>query len=215
MTRRHVLAVTLALLALAAPPALARADFGLVPGSATMTTEYRDGTIDTQAGSHPYGFTVHFELKTDGSGKTEGGKLRDVLSDLPPGFFANPTTVPACPRQKFEGPLPSCAPSTQVGVMHVILPEVKGEGVGPLYNLEPPPGVAAQFGFTAVGFTALLSASIDPEKGYSAHVEAPNLPLEASSVGVAIWTMASATSTYSTVVIAMLRNNARGISREG
>lgn len=181
-------ALALALLgALLAPAAAEAGEFGFKPGAAGVEAVNRDGTPDTQAGSHPYAFKLHFALKTDGAGKTEGGVMRDVRTNLPPGFFGNPAAAPSCPRQEFEGTLPTCLLSTQVGVLKAILPEIKAEVFGPLYNLTPPPGVAAQLGFSAVGFTALLSARLDSEDHYRIHIEASNLPLEASFASATIW----------------------------
>ncbi|HUC07939.1 MAG TPA: hypothetical protein VMR96_07590, partial [Solirubrobacterales bacterium] len=171
-------------------PSAAQADFGLIPGKTTVIAQNRDGTIVTQAGTHPYSYTVHFELKTDGSGQSEGGEMRDVLSDLPPGLFGNPNAVPSCSRQSFEGGLPNCDPSTQVGVLHAILPGT-GEAFGPVYNLTPQPGSAALLGFNAAGLIALLSASVDSEGGYSVHIQATDLPVEATQATATIWGMPS------------------------
>jgi hypothetical protein len=168
-------------------PASAQAGFGIEPGSLRIASETRDGVIESQAGSHPYALEVRFALNTEPSGKTEGGVLRDVITDLPPGLFGNPTAVPACRRVSFEGALPNCSPSTQVGIVNAVLPETSTEFTVPVYNLKPPPGVAAQLGFAAVGFTALLSASVDPGREYGVHFEATNLPLEASLVDATIW----------------------------
>jgi hypothetical protein len=187
MIRRCAVALAATLLALLSLASLARADFGIVPGSVTITPENRDGTLDTQAGSHPYGLSFHFDFKTEAGGRTEGGEPRDLRLDLSPGLFGNPAALPACPRQSFEGPAPGCAPSTQVGVFKAILPGLKGEAYGALYNLVPPPGSAAQLGFSSAGLTALFSAQVDPAKGYAVHVQAPNLPLEVSSVTATIW----------------------------
>jgi hypothetical protein len=183
--RRTALLLTLlgALLA----PAVARADFGFVPGETTFNALNRDGTIATQAGIHPYAFTLHFELKTNPDGTTEGGAMRDTVLDLPPGLFGNPQAVPTCPRQDFEGALPQCAPSTQIGVLRAILPELKSEAIGPIYNITPPPGVAAQFGFSSIGFIALFSATLTSENEYAVHIDALNLPLEASSATATLW----------------------------
>jgi hypothetical protein len=185
MIRRAVIVLALAAIALLAPSA-ARGEFGLVPEATTVTAESRDGLTVTQAGSHPYAFTIHFELKTDEKGITEGGTMRDVLTDLPPGLIGNPQAVPACPRQSFEGFAPTCSPSTQVGVARVILPGI-GEADGPIYNLVPPPGVAAQLGFSGASFVSLFSASLRTDEGYGVRVEAPNLPIEATSATATIW----------------------------
>ncbi|HVQ59047.1 MAG TPA: hypothetical protein VMS60_09105, partial [Solirubrobacterales bacterium] len=63
MTRRAPVLLALAIAAsLLAAPTAAQADFGLVPGTTAVTAENRDGTVATQAGGHPFAFTVHFEL---------------------------------------------------------------------------------------------------------------------------------------------------------
>jgi len=68
MIRHSPLLAAVAVIALMlAVPASALADFGFKPNTATVTALNRDGTIDTRAGSHPYSFSVHFELNTDGS----------------------------------------------------------------------------------------------------------------------------------------------------
>lgn len=181
---RRVLFPLALLLALAAP-AGARADFGIIPGSTTMTAQNRDGTLDAQAGAHPYAFAVHFALKTSGE-HTEGGEMRDIVIDLPPGLIGNPRAVPTCSQQSFEGAEPQCAPSTQVGIVQAVLPEF-GEVAIPLYNLAPPPGVAAQFGTSGFGLIAKASASVKSEEGYGVRALTPNLPLEVRAATATLW----------------------------
>jgi hypothetical protein len=164
----------------------ARADFGLVPGSLSMTATNSDGTLDTQAGAHPYAFTVHFDLKTEANGHTEGGVLRDVLADLPPGLFSDPRALPVCPQQDFEGDVADCPPNTQIGVLHAIITET-GEINGPLYNVAASPGVALRIGFSNVDLIVLQSASVRTEEGYGASIFTPDIPLPTTSVTETIW----------------------------
>ena len=181
--RRRILIFSLALLCLALSPAAAHADFGFAPGSTALSAENEDGTLATQAGSHPYALSLSFALKTEG-GKTIGGAMRNLITDLPPGLIANPQAVPTCTRQDFEAQ--SCSVGTQIGVLETVLPGV-GLAVGPLYNLVPPPGVAAQVGFSTLGFTLMGSGSVRTEEGYGARVTSLNLPLEASAATARIW----------------------------
>ena len=116
----------------------------------------------------------------------EGGGVRDVLTDLPPGFVGNPQAVPRCPRTSFEGALPQCPPNTQVGVLRAILGGT-GEVFGPLYNLAPPPGVAAQLGFSVIGLNALFSASVLSEDGYSVRITTADIPAEVKAATATIW----------------------------
>jgi hypothetical protein len=184
--RRKLIAFAVVVLSLAAPAA-AQADFGLVPGSTEVTALNKNGTVATQASSHPYSFTVHFDLKVGGDGKTEGGEMRDVIVDLPPGLIGNPQAVPSCPRQKFEGANPQCAVSTQVGVLQSVIGGGFGAITGPVYNLDPPPGVAAQLGFSNISLNALHYASVNSENGYGLGITVPNLPVEVLSVTETIW----------------------------
>jgi hypothetical protein len=167
-------------------PALARADFGLVPGSFRAVANNKDGTITSQASSHPYSYTVSFQLKTESNGHTEGGRLRDVIADLPPGLIGNPQAVPRCPRQLFDGDTPQCPFSTQIGILRADIPGLGG-AFGPVYNMVPPPGTAAEIGFSIVGENALSYASLRSETDYGISVLSPSIPIEVSSVTVEIW----------------------------
>lgn len=167
---------------------VARADFGFAPEQTTVTARNTDGTIDTQAGSHPDTFTVHFELNTEASGHTEGGKMRNVIIDLPPGMVGDPLAVPRCPHSSFEGNEPKCEFNTQVGVLHAVLPEGLGVIEAPVYNLMPPPGVAAQLGFSADELTSLQNATVrGSDKGYGLSVSALNTPLEVRAITASLW----------------------------
>jgi hypothetical protein len=184
VTRRTV--VSLALFFALALPAAAHAEFGFAPGKASATWLNSKGTLERQAGAHPFSFTIHFELNTDEKGFTEGGPARDFLFDVPPGFVGNPQAIPTCPRHSFEGGVPQCKPGTQVGVLRAIVPGI-GEALGPIYNLAPFPGTPVQFGFESNGLQSLQSASVLTEEGYGIRISAPNLPLEVTEVTATIW----------------------------
>jgi hypothetical protein len=183
---RRSLAALCAFAVLLAAPAAARAQFGITPGSFTVTAQNQDGSIAEAAATHPYSYTVSFALNTDAEGRTEGGEVRDILVDLPPGLIGNPQAVPRCPRQEFEGSAPHCSPSTQIGVVKVDIPAL-GQASGALYNVEPPPGVAAQLGFSAAGLNALQNATVNPDAGYAVHIATNSIPEEATAATVTVW----------------------------
>jgi hypothetical protein len=186
MRRRAALCVLLATACLAAPSA-ARAEFGFVPGSVTVSAENSDGSADTLASSHPYNFVLHLDLNTDKNGFIEGGEVRDVKFQLPPGLYGSPLAAPRCTHQGFEGQLPSCPLGSQVGVVKAIQPGI-GEIFAPLYNLVPSPGIPAEFGFSAVGFFGFPAAELPPETpGYPVLVSTANIPIEVSSITATIW----------------------------
>src|ERR1700679_1009170 len=183
--RRVALCMALIVAAFMAVAGPANADFGIAPGSLLVRASNQDGTVDSQAGSHPYAFKRNFAVNKTADGESDGGAMRDVVVDLPPGMFANPQAVPQCSRESFEGALPQCAPGTQVGVVRAFLPGT-GEALGPIYNLVPPPGVAVQFGFSVAELTALFNGSVLGEKGFAVRDAALNLPVEATAVSATI-----------------------------
>ncbi len=187
MTRQGRLFVSLVALALClVAPAAAQADFGFVPGSVSAAAENKNGTLATEAGAHPYAYSVSFALNTDSGGKLEGGEARDIIAELPPGLVGNPLAVPRCSRELFEGVTPKCPPNTQVGVLDAIAPGI-GEASLPVFNLEPPPGIAGQIGGGVVNLNVLQSASVRSEEGYGLTVGAFNLPNAVISGTETIW----------------------------
>jgi hypothetical protein len=168
-----------ALLTALALPAAAQADLEIVPGSARVTALNANGTVDTQAGSHPDSFTVAFDLETGSGGHTVGGEMRDVIVNLPPGFIGNPEAMPRCPRQQFEGAIPRCSGSSQVGVLRANVFEL-GQTTNAVYNLVPPP-------VAIFNWSPLQNFSVRSEDGYGIGVAAPNLPLELNSITETIW----------------------------
>jgi hypothetical protein len=102
----------------------------------------------TQAAGHPPLGITGFEVNTGLLGAPEG-KLKDVRVDIPPGLSTNPQAVAQCTEEQFNSLL-GCPPTTQVGVNEVTA-FVGATKFGPIslpvYNLAPPAGVPAEFGF--------------------------------------------------------------------
>jgi hypothetical protein len=180
------LTAPLAVMLLLLLPAAAHADFGFVPGSVRATATEEAGNVDSRAGSHPYAYTVSFELNADEAGLPEGGAVRDLRVVLPPGLIGNPQALPSCSPEKFDGNVPACPAQTQIGVLHVQIVGL-AEAEGPIYNITPPPGVPAEFGFTSSGFTTKQYASLATEDEYSLSIFAPNFPLPVTSVSAEFW----------------------------
>jgi hypothetical protein len=175
----------------------APAGFGIVTWDAWFSDE--DGTIDTQAGSHPYSATFAVEMNSEEESCGEdcknytpaGGQLRNVTVELPPGFVGNPTAVPQCPREDFDGG-PSlvvhCPPDTQIGVVSSLYGgQLHDEE--PVFNLVPPPGVAAKFGFSFVGNSVFLDSSPRTGSDYGIDTRTDNVPEGRDTLGavVSLW----------------------------
>jgi hypothetical protein len=159
------------------------AAFGIASVSTEATNE--NGTLDLQAGSHPFSYTFEFALNRDSEGLPEG-QLGGVEVDLPAGLIGDPGAVPTCSRAEFDG-ASECSSTTQVGIVEGT---VAGFGIVslPLYNLAPPPGVVASFGGSVEGrrFIELLELA---GSGPSAHlrVTVSAIPESIVEVAQAIW----------------------------
>jgi hypothetical protein len=149
------------------------AGFGISDWDVWFSNE--DGTIDTQAGSHPYAatFDVQFnavrnEFIVQGGHlatqnfRPAGGDPRTVTVELPPGFVGDPTAVPQCPREDLDQGTTGetiCPSDTVVGMA---APTANPIGTDPVsvYNMVPPPGVAAEFAFSIIQNSTLLDAGV-------------------------------------------------------
>ncbi|MCL2769691.1 MAG: hypothetical protein FWD42_06220, partial [Solirubrobacterales bacterium] len=173
-------------IASSAPP------FGIAGASGWLTNA--SGTTDMQAGSHPYEATFNFGLNA-GNRNSEGA-LRNLSVALPPGIIGDPQAVPRCTRQEFVSSLvgAGCPPSTQVGVDWPETSIISAEGgFGPfriripVYNLVPPPGVAAEFGFSIEGKTILLDATVRSGGNYGITANVGNIAFKPTSNTITIW----------------------------
>jgi hypothetical protein len=142
-----------------------------------------DGGVATQAGSHPFQVTLAFSTNTvlnEAGEEVVTGQPRDLDFKLPPGLVGNPNAVPQCPRADFdegekgEQAGKGCPASTRIGFEDIEFE--KGSGVLAVYNIVPPPGVAAQFGFTVDGVTTLLNAKVRSGGNYGITEHVFNVP---------------------------------------
>jgi uncharacterized repeat protein (TIGR01451 family) len=114
-----------------------------------------DGGAETQAGSHPYEMRVSFQLNTNvaGSVVAPAETPREITADLPAGFVVNPGATPVrCTETQLESDPPQCPDAAAVGIVHPtigISGSASPEITDPIYNMVPPPGVPASFGFNA------------------------------------------------------------------
>ncbi|MBA3866952.1 MAG: hypothetical protein H0X42_11515 [Solirubrobacterales bacterium] len=175
---------SLAALAVLALPTAAQADFGLQSVSATAVEA--DGSVDLQAGSHPFAYKLNITVNQDESGVSEG-TLRSIIADLPPGLVGNPQAVPRCDGASFEGQTPSCPGNTQIGVA-VFRLGAEQIAFAPIYNLNPPAGVAARFGFSAAGLNAFQDAAVrSSDYGLSVFDETIPSTVELATITETIW----------------------------
>jgi uncharacterized repeat protein (TIGR01451 family) len=140
-----------------------------------------DGTLDTQAGSHPYEATFSFDLPTlvQNTGFPElraaGGEVRNLVVDLPPGLVGNPNAVPQCTRQQLDAI--RCPNASQIGSAMIFFGGGSDQEMPRVYNMVPPPGVPAEFGFLSVeGINSYLDNSVRSGSDYGITTEIDNTP---------------------------------------
>jgi len=143
------------------------------------------------AGGHPpVGFT-QFIVKHEPPGESPVGELKTVRVDLPPGLTVNPQATPQCPQAKFEEGPEECPEGSAVGES-LVTASVAGvptpvEPPPVVYNIEPPEGQPARFGFNLLGNDVYLEADVawqsDYHEGFTIHV--PETPF-ANALGLGL-----------------------------
>jgi hypothetical protein len=172
------------------------APFGIAPDTFAadlFDAGYPAGAPLRQAGAHPAELRVDFDLNqqlatVDGHlTNLPVGKIKTVEATLPRGFIGNPEATPKCDAVDFAevgATLSStgCPSDTQVGTLNISIVEggfFSGELVSrvAIYNLKPPKGVPADFGFTAgVGLVqGHIYPNIDPAQDYAIKSLVPNI----------------------------------------
>ena len=168
-------------------------DYQLIPENA-------GGSIDTQAGSHPFQLTSVVTLNTQEPSSHGPRPVRlpkDVIAELPAGFIGNPTPFPQCTDQEFNStvePLQEpnfyneCPVGSQVGAA---ITDVEIPGIGyapirdPIFNMQPLPGEPARFGIKVGGTTpVILDTSVRTGSDYGVTVTSRDITQIAGLVGV-------------------------------
>ena len=184
----------LAVLVVAWAP-VAHAAPSLSVASVTAGAYNADGSPSTQAGAAPWELrsSFVFDTTTDGPAGSvaPGGNLKDASFDLPPGVIGDPTSVPYCTQEQMEHPsAPLCPADSQVGMADVDV-TFYGRQVQnvPVYNLKPPPGQPAQFGFLIVAAVAHVDIKVrsDGDYGVTASVRNANATTLVYGTTVHLW----------------------------
>ncbi len=162
-----------AFIALALAPA-ARAEYGLTDFDVLFTAP--DGSPAAQAGSHPFEWTTSFDLASEldpDKGEVLLGSIKDLEVEQPLGIAVNPFATPRCSSIDFididlSTKMPACTDSTAIGFVSVRIQPVEGTRyfTVPVFNLEPPPGSAAKFGFNVVGVPVTIEGRVSQEAPY-------------------------------------------------
>lgn len=182
--RRGLTAAVVAVATALCAAAPAWASFGLAEEHGfEVSITNQNGTPDTQAGSHPFAYTTSLTVNTEGvfaATHAAGGDVRDIEVELPPGLVGDPGVVPTCRITMFAkrelkfGDSHPCPDDTQIGVA-----ELKLNGFTmdePVYNLVPPKGAPAEFGFIALTSPVVLVPSVRTGSDYGISVRFDSVP---------------------------------------
>jgi hypothetical protein len=139
--------------------------------------------FETAAGHPPYGFTQFIvKHETEGALQKPVDELATVRVDLPVGLSVNPGATPQCPLATFEASPLACPPGSEVGksiltasLLGVPTPFPEEPTV---YNIVPPQGEPARFGFNLLGNNVYLKADVawdgDYHEGFT--IDVPETP---------------------------------------
>jgi hypothetical protein len=194
--RTAALCLTALLLTLVGPLAFgatsAHAEFGLESFDASLLNS--DGSLDTQAGSHPYeavtSIRFNHKIGREGYAVPDGGDVKDISVSLPPGFVGDVNAAPQCKPSDFYAPIyggTACSPETQIGTIELFASgnEVS-EGPDQIYNLVPAPGRPAAFGFKFTFVTVVMSARVRTDSDGGITIEVPNISEGISLLGITV-----------------------------
>jgi hypothetical protein len=168
---KPLVAFLVALLAALAGAGPAAAELGFEPGRFSARLHDAAGVEVTQAGAHPDA-TVEFMLrsKLDANGdRVPDGSLKDVAVELPAGFVGNPQATPRCTHADFV--TRGCDRGALVGVETIKTAAIQGapidETTVPVFNLVPPDGVVARFGFQVASVYVTIDMRVRSDGDYN------------------------------------------------
>ena len=173
------LALSLTYAAVWPDEARAAEEFGIEPGSFTASVNNEDGSLDTQAGSHPHSASTSFDLNyhlNRAGEKILDGEPKDIVVELPSGFTGNPNATPRCTNTELEDLREpgnayggNCRPDTQVGIAALLLGGAK-QGVKkfhtPLFNMVPTAGEVARLAFLIYGEVVNVEIAVRTSSDY-------------------------------------------------
>jgi hypothetical protein len=188
MKRLALTLASAALFALSLAPAARGAEFGIQEAAFGFLNE--DGLPATQAGSHPFAVTTDIAFDTafePASGyEVPVDSARSVRVSFPPGFVGDPKAMPYCADADFI--VEKCPVSAQIGVADVTVGNPTPTHVA-VYNLKPPPGVAARIGFKALAVPISVELGLNPNPPYNLIATTANMPqvLPIYGAKISVW----------------------------
>jgi uncharacterized repeat protein (TIGR01451 family) len=160
------------------------------------------------AGGHPYEASSTFSFPMSSTGYPVED-VKDVFTELPPGFVGNVAAAPRCKLEQLQQQFPTCPPASKIGVLYfgtIGNPPLPN----PLYNVVPERGYAAEFGFKFFGDSVVMYPQLRPRTGqYGVTVAVPGAArLHITSLGLTLWGVPSARNGVPGQAVPLLTNPA-------
>jgi hypothetical protein len=174
--RKLWVTLVLAALAIAMPGApSAGAAFGLKELDVTASAE--GGAAETQAGAHPFAFTTTLAANTVFNPVLEkelpDGDVKDLTIAQVTGLAGSPTATPRCSNAEFLTENSVCPPTSMIGTTDITINDATYHL--PVYNIIPPPGVAAKIGFIPLKVPVVVNLSLSPKPPHDVIASARNI----------------------------------------
>jgi hypothetical protein len=152
-----------------------------------------NGARETQAGAHPYGLNVTFDMNNAFAIDTQGGtnerlaqnvgRVKDIVVDLPLGFIGSTLAAPECPLSLLDAGSPldrtvGCPADTIIGYLNTEPNGIDASVASPIYNLVPERGHPAEFGYVDLlgGAHVFYTQVVPSAQGYVLQTSANFIP---------------------------------------
>jgi hypothetical protein len=161
-------------------------------GPETLSFESLDATghRQTQAGSHPHAWITRFAIastKTVAGSPAVPENVKDIRTELPPGFIADPSATAKCTRGQLAEA--KCSGASQVGELKVLQTGTGGLTPQPaaVYSLVPPSGVPAELGAKIVNVASVfIDANVRTGGDYGVTADVRNISTAAGVAGATL-----------------------------
>jgi hypothetical protein len=148
-----------------------------------------NGTVDTQAGTHPYEATSVFNVATALRGEREGyipgNEIRDLETKIPPGLIGDLHSLPQCRQNELI--TEECPPNSMVG--NLALETFFFPLQHHVFNIVPPEGHPAELGFVLENTDVLIQFSVQTGSNDAVVSRVHNIKqgTEASQMILTLW----------------------------
>jgi hypothetical protein len=145
------------------------------------------GDDDTLAGGHPFEGLASFSFPTYRDANHPPlpvEDVKDIFTELPPGFAGNASAFPRCPLNGLQAPLfPNCPPASQIGMVTLT------DATLPLYNMVPERGYPAEFAFKFFNNSVVIYPRLRPRTGgYGLNLVTPGADkIGITRIAVKLW----------------------------